>query len=417
MILLILTVTALISLFGGMVILARSGARYGRTMAAGLLLLAMMEFCYLAFISFRSLFFLNGASFFEISCTSAILLSVTSMEASLAKNTALIRAERTFLFLACALYALLAVLFPDDVFVVLTDREIHLGWVMYVQSIGLLFNAVAFMWILENIIRSSTEDQKRVLKYPALGILSLGAAFVLLAVRRLSTLTMGVDVLLLDSLIFLVGITFVIFFSIRFKLFEMDVFVSRYVVYHSATFLIIGAYLMGMGLLVLGIQHLGIQLSFVGMGFLVFLVLFVLAFLIISKEAKARLRFFINTHFFANKYDYRKEWGELSGYLSIAFNEKQIVHVTAQVIFDSMYISELGIWLKEGNAYRCMYGIPVSLMKKKASPRASPSWNTWRKTRISSGRPHAPRGITSGETSRTTARPSFRSTRSSSRRP
>jgi putative PEP-CTERM system histidine kinase len=362
MVFLIFSTTALISFGGGMVILSRSGAAYGRTMAGGLLLLSIMEILYLGFALTGAFAFLSLASFFELACTSAILLSVTSMEKGLAKNSALIMSERYFLFLGCAMYALLVACFPDHVFTLYANGEIHLGWVMNVQSIGLLFNAVAFMWVLENIIRSSSEEQKRILKYPALGILSLGVAFLLLAVRRMSTLTMGEEMLILNSLIFLVGITFIIFFSIRFKLFEMDVFVSRYVVYHSATFLIIGAYLLGMGLLILGVQHLGLHLSFVGMGFLVFVVLFVLALFILSKDAKARLRFFINTHFFANKYDYRKEWGELSGYLSIAFNEKQIIHVTAQVIFDSMYISELGIWLKSGNAFQCVYGIPVSLM-------------------------------------------------------
>lgn len=364
MVILIFSVTALVSFLGGMVILARSGARYGRTMAAGLLFLSLMEAFYLAFILTKQLTFLNIASFFELSCTSAILLSVSSMEASLAKNAVLMRGERTLIFAACLVYAILVALFPDSTFTRYENGEAHLGWVMSIQSFCVLMGAVAFMWIMENIIRAGTEAQKRVLKYPTLGILALGLAFVLTAVRRVSTLTMGEEMLLLDSLVFLVGISFVIFFSIRFKLFEMDVFVSRYVVYHSVTFLIIGAYLMGMGLIILGVQHLGIHLSFVGMGFLVFVVLFLLALLMMSKDVKARLKFFINTHFFANKYDYRKEWGELSGYLSIAFNEKQIIHVTAQVIFDSMYISELGIWIKDGNALRCAYGIPVSLMNE-----------------------------------------------------
>ncbi|HNY64745.1 MAG TPA: PEP-CTERM system histidine kinase PrsK [Deltaproteobacteria bacterium] len=363
--LLIFSLTALISFLGGTVILTRSRARYGRTVAAGLLFLSLMEAFYGVFLITGSLTSLTAASFFEVACTAAILLSVTSMEANLAKNALLLRRERSLLILGCALYGLLAALFPGGVLVAGEEGDILLGWIMKVQSMGVLFNAVAFMWIMENIMRSSTEGQKRIMKYPALGIIALGAAFVLMTVDRLSTVRVSQDMLLLCTLIYLVGISFVIFFSIRFKLFEMDIFVSRYVVYHSATLLIIGAYLIVMGLLILGVQRLGLELPYVWTGFLLFVVLFALAFLIVSKEAKARLRFFINTHFFANKYDYRREWGELSGYLSIAFNEKQIIHVTAQVIFDSMYISELGIWIKDGPAFRCAYGIPASLMNER----------------------------------------------------
>jgi putative PEP-CTERM system histidine kinase len=155
-----------------------------------------------------------------------------------------------------------------------------------------------------------------------------------------------------------VGVVFLIFFSIRFKLFEMDIFVSRYVVYHSITLISIGIYLLFTGLILIWIKQLGVRLSLVIMGFISFLALILLFIFLLSPEAKARIRFFINTHFFSNKYDYRKEWGELSGCLSIAFNENQIIHLTAQVILDSMYIRELSMWMLEGTSYRRVFSFP-----------------------------------------------------------
>ena len=157
----IFSITALISFFGGMVILAKSGARYGRTMAAGLLFLSLMEVLYLAFALTGSLAVLLLASLFEISCTSAFLLSVTSMESRLAKNTALVRGERSFLFLACAAYALVAALFSGSAFSLPEGGGIHLGWVMKVQSVGLLVTATeltapedieAFGTVLEGVL-------------------------------------------------------------------------------------------------------------------------------------------------------------------------------------------------------------------------------------------------------------------------
>jgi len=178
------------------------------------------------------------------------------------------------------------------------------------------------------------------------------------SIYRLSTNSITNDILILCSLITLVGVTFLIFFSIRFKLFEMDIFVSRYVVYHSITFISIGTYLLFTGLVLIWIGQFGLKLSLATMGFIVFLSLIFLSILILSQEARNRIRFFINTHFFSNKYDYRKEWIELSGYLSIAFNERQIIHVTSQVILDSMYIRELSIWLLEGSVYRRAFSFP-----------------------------------------------------------
>ncbi len=365
--LLIFSVPALISLVGGVIILARSGARYGRTIAIGLLFLSFTETAYALFSFTEQLIFLRIASVFEVSGSAAFLLSVVLMEKGLSKNRALIGWGQYLLSFFCILYAALVAYLPEHVLSWAIVGGIHLGWIVQLQSVFILITAVVFIWIMENILRSSTDEQRRILKFPALGIIALGVAFVLMAVRRLSTMTASEEMLILYSLIHLVGMIFVIFFSIRFRLFEMDIFVSRYIVYHSASFLIIGAYLLGMGLVILGVQSLGIQFSFVGMGFFVFMVLFVLAFFLVSKDAKARLKFFINTHFFANKYDYRKEWGELSGYLSIAFNEKQIIHVTSQVILDSMYISELSVWLKDGAGFRCCYAFPSQLLHKQIS--------------------------------------------------
>ena len=361
--LLIFFFTALVGFFGGVLILARSGARYGRTMAFGLLFLSFYEVLFALFTMTGAVVALRLATFFELSSASAFLLSVTSMERGLSKSRSLVNREQQILIAGCILYGILLILFPEHAIFSSSETYLHFGWVMKLQSAAILTTSIIFMWIMENIMRSSTDEQRRILKYPALGIIALGVSFMLMAVYHLSMMRANQDLLILCSLISLVGITFVICFSIRFKLFDLDIFVSRYVVYHSITFMSIGAYLFGIGIFILGVERLGIRLSFVVMGFLVFSVLFTLAFLLISKEAKAHLKFFINTHFFANKYDYRKEWGELSGYLSIAYNEKQIIHVSAQVILDSMYITELAIWLRDGNVFRCAYAIP-SLMNQ-----------------------------------------------------
>ncbi len=356
--------TAIISFIGGMVILARSGEKYGRTLALGLLFLSMFELCYMLNYLVNSSVLLRAASLLELACLCAFILSVTSMEMSLSRKKSLVSWTARGMIMICLVYGAYLIFAPESYLFVNQEGYIVLGLLGRIHSAFILVGAVIFMWIMENILRASTTEQKRILKYPVLGIITVGVGFILSAMHRMSTLSITHEILLLSSLILLVGISFLIFFAIRFKLFEMDIFVSRYVVYHSITFLSIGAYLFAMGLLILGVQKLGIELSFVTIGFFVFLVLLALGILIISPDAKARLRFFVDTHFFANKYDYRKEWGELSGYLSIAFNEKQIIHVTSQVILDSMYIHELSIWLRDTDMFRCAYSFPSPMKNR-----------------------------------------------------
>lgn len=354
----IYSLTALVSLLGGMVILSRSGASHGRAIACGLLCVAGTELGYLLFHLRDSLAAIQVASLFELSSISCFIVAVVSMEKSLSRNRLLVLSTRRGLFLVCVLYAAALWFFRWDYAYFHPSGMVVIGWLGRVQSLLLLVGAISFIWVMENILRSSQGASRRILKYPALGSISVGASLCIAAIYRLSTNTINQDILLLCSLITLAGIAFLIFFSIRFKLFDMDIFVSRYVVYHSITFISMGAYLLLSGMVIFWIQHLGMKASFVITGFLSFLTLIILFIFFLSPEAKSRVRFFINTHFFANKYDYRKEWGELSGYLSIAFKENQIIDVTAQVILDSMYIQELSIWLRRGNVYKNALSFP-----------------------------------------------------------
>ena len=351
-------ITALVSLAGGMVILSRSGASYGRAIASGLLCIAATELSYLLFHVRESLTAIQVASFFELASISCFIVAVISMEKSLSKKTLLVLWTRRGLTLACFLYAIILWIFRWDFALFHPHGVVAMGLLGHIHSFLLLVGAIAFIWIVENILRSSEGANRRVSKYPALGSISVGASLCMAAIHRLSTNTITTDILTLCTLITLAGIAFLIFFSIRFKLYEMDIFVSRYVVYHSITFISMGIYLILTGMIIFWIQHLGMKASLVITGFVIFLALVVLFIFFLSPEAKSRLRFFINTHFFANKYDYRKEWGELSGYLSIAFKENQIIHVAAQVILDSMYIKELSIWLRKGNVYTSAFSFP-----------------------------------------------------------
>ena len=360
MILFFYGLTALVSLLGGMVILSRSGASHGRAIACGLLSIAAIEISNIVFFLRDSLAAIQAASFFELASISFFIVSVLSMEKNISRKTQLTRWTRRGLTLICTLYLMALFIFPDAYAYTLIPGSAILGMLGRIQSYLLMVGAIAFIWIMENILRSSEGASRRVLKYPALGSISIGASLCILSAYRLSTSLINHDILMLCSLIVLAGVTFLIFFSIRFKLFEMDIFVSRYIVYHSITFISIGTYLLFTGVILFWVNQMGIRMSLVATGLVVFLALILLAIFLVSPEAKARIRFFINTHFFANKYDYRKEWGELSGYLSIAFNESQIIHLTSQVILDSMYIRELSIWMLEGASFRRILSFPNS---------------------------------------------------------
>jgi len=89
---------------------------------------------------------------------------------------------------------------------------------------------------------------------------------------------------------------------------EVRIFVSRQIVFYSTTLVAVGLYLLVMslgGYLLLRFGGswgaLARTVFFAGAGLVLFTLLF-------SNTLRARLRVFLNKHFFHNKYDYREEW-------------------------------------------------------------------------------------------------------------
>ncbi|HOM29086.1 MAG TPA: PEP-CTERM system histidine kinase PrsK [Deltaproteobacteria bacterium] len=347
---------AAVCLLGGAIILVRSGARSGRALACGLLAVSAVQACDSVFLLGRNqILAAQAASVFELVGAGCLVCAMIGMERGLASRGRLMRAASVGVTALCAGYACILVFTRASFALFSPEGAIALDRLGRAHAVALLLVSTSGVWLVENILRSSTGRTRTVFRFPAVGLVSILGASCLLAIHRLATSTLSVEVTALGSLMVLVGSSLLVFFSIRHRLFELDVFVSRYVVYHSLTLLSMGLYLVLTGAAILGVQRLGLKSPVVVTGFIAFLALVVFFVLSLSPEARARLRFFIDTHFFANKYDYRKEWMELSGALTVANTQRQILHVTAQVVLDSMYTSDLSIWLhREGDYLRVL---------------------------------------------------------------
>jgi putative PEP-CTERM system histidine kinase len=112
------------------------------------------------------------------------------------------------------------------------------------------------------------------------------------------------------------------------------VFVSRHVVFYSTTFVAVGIYLCFMalgGYYVRGYAGrwgAALQVTFLAGAAAI------LAFLLLSQSPWRRLRVFISTHFYRNKYDYRVEWMRFVQTLSAADEpdiHRTVVRAVAQI--------------------------------------------------------------------------------------
>jgi putative PEP-CTERM system histidine kinase len=120
--------------------------------------------------------------------------------------------------------------------------------------------------------------------------------------------------------------------------------VSRVAVFHSATLLFVGAYL-------LFISALGYYVRFVGgdwgralqLGLLVVALVF-LSLLALSGAARAKLRVWVGKHFFRYRYDYRYEWLRFTGTLSTKCSPQEMGGLVIRGLADMLESPGGSLW-------------------------------------------------------------------------
>ena len=185
-----------------------------------------------------------------------------------------------------------------------------------VMILGSLLTALYALVAIEQIYRNARESQRKGLKYLCIGVGGIFAYDLFLYSNamlfgQLSDLFWGVRGFIVAMCVPLIAVA-----AQRSPSWSVGIFVSRQVVFHTATLFGAGIYLTVIGFsgyfirVIEGEWGTAAQVVFFAAAIIA---LFVFLF---SDSSRARLRVFISKHFFKNKYDYREEWLRLIGTLT-----------------------------------------------------------------------------------------------------
>jgi putative PEP-CTERM system histidine kinase len=121
--------------------------------------------------------------------------------------------------------------------------------------------------------------------------------------------------------------------------------VSRAVIFHSATLLLVGAYLLLISALGYYVRYTGgdwgraLQLA------LVFVALMALAVLVFSGTVRSRLKVYISKNFFSYRYDYREEWLRFTAILSTSASAHQMGETVVRALANLVESTSGSLWL------------------------------------------------------------------------
>jgi putative PEP-CTERM system histidine kinase len=246
-----------------------------------------------------------------------------------------------------------AVAVASAVFLVLLAGGRFLSQDLVLQSAGFGFSIFLLLSLtvvcanIEHTIRSADRSHRWRMKYFVLGLLSIMA----LAIYDLSQVILFSSAEQWFAPLFssgmLIGCGLITFALVRHRLFEVDIFLSRYVVYNSLTVVLVGVYLLGVGLAAQAVKSFGGDSSAYWGGLVIVTSLIALAAVLLSYDVRRRIKVFVNRHFFKYKYDYRKEWLDLTERLSSKPTVEAIAPALAAMLFETLWIRDTHLWVAD----------------------------------------------------------------------
>ncbi len=219
---------------------------------------------------------------------------------------------------------------------------------------GFLLLTILGMLLIESIYRNARQEVRWSLKFLCL---SLGGIFTYDFFMYAQAMLFGaIDPSLWDvrGLVNAMVVPLLVLAVKRNPEWDLDLFVSRQVIFHSTAITAAGAYLMVMAAAGYYMREIGGDWG--GIVQTIFFVgaVLILILLIFSGQLRARLKVFLAKHFYRNKYEYREEWLDFTQVLAESSKGSEDVYERVLSAIAGIMDSRGGVLLlkSEGNYHQ-----------------------------------------------------------------
>jgi len=213
--------------------------------------------------------------------------------------------------------------------------------------VGIIINLIH----LENTLRSSGGIKRQQIKNVIIGVGAILSFHIYLASKVLLFSIIDATYLPVASVILLISCSMVFSTVVRNRLLDIDIFISRYVIYNSMTVLLVGAYLLIVGLIAQGIKLAGGSFDTFWSTLFTFAAIVGIVASFFSTKLRRKIQLFITRHFYKHKYEFRDKWMETTEKIGAKSEISQIQKTIVEMISETMGAQEVYLWLYEP-AYR-----------------------------------------------------------------
>jgi len=200
--------------------------------------------------------------------------------------------------------------FSESIFNTIPAQEadlnwaISLGWAGYVIYLLFLLESALIIRALERTLRTSTGNIRWQIKFMILGVGGIFAVRIYTGSQVLLFHSLEAQLQIINIGTLIMGTALVIFSLFRLRLLKIEIYPSASLIRGSITVVIVGIYLIAVGVLARVADYFEISQSFLFQALLVFLACLGLALILLSKRLRQEIKGFITVHLKRQKYDY-----------------------------------------------------------------------------------------------------------------
>ncbi len=280
-------------------------------------LLAGMELC--DQLSFQLLVRFDTFRAISLSLESLLPFSFLCLSLAFGRNKPFVTLSkvRIALLASGALFPMILLFFTSDNFYYSPDfqaeRVLFLGSAGYWYYIGIMVSFILSLMNIEVTFTATTGLDRYRMKFETFGLISILAVLVFYYSQGLLFRTINMNLVPIRSSVFIIS-ALLIGYSRVFRGNGVPVSVSRKVLYRSVTLLVVGFYLIVLGIIGEGMRYFAfgrdVTIFFAFAGGIAMLTL------LFSESMRRKAKVYISKHFYTHKHDYREEWIKLTSRLA-----------------------------------------------------------------------------------------------------
>ena len=266
----------------------------------------------------------------------------------------------------------LALFFRDHLFLVSTVAGpssmalIRLGWSGYMLYLLYLISAVLILMNLEKTFRSAVGHSRWQIKFMILGLAGIFGVRIYTDSQVILFRLLDANFETIDALALLVACIMIGRSLARAGMLEIDLYLSRSIIYNSFTVLIVGAYFIAIGVIAKLIYYFRGAGNLPVAAFLVLVALLGLAVLLLSDKLRFKRKRFVSRHFRRPVHDYQKVWAGFTENTTSLTSTKDLCLAVTTLVSHTLDVLSVSLWLVDEQQERLELGSSTMLTENQA---------------------------------------------------